>query len=332
MKLRQSDIERVRSTRGRSALLFITDRCPVGCAHCSVDSRRDSRTITDYALFEEILAWLCAEPSLEVVGISGGEPFVERRGLTLASRRLSEAGKLQVIYTSGVWAAAQAPPAWIIEVLGRCSCVYLSTDAFHAMRLSEERYVRAARAVAAAGAWIVVQVIGRDQMVEQAERLLRVAFGPGFTDFCELKITPPVTRGRGSQVFTTAEPIPGHAYGPCSLALSPVVRYDGLVTGCCNESVVMDMGPARLRRRAGTSAEVAMAVTGFHADPLLRAIGTAGLGALTSHPRFADLAEARFSDKCQLCWKMFARSPQAPEPDRLLETINMLSADDEAES
>ena len=57
-RLGWQEIEDIRNERGRSTLLFITDRCPVGCAHCSVDSRRDSPTITDFELFGEIVEWL----------------------------------------------------------------------------------------------------------------------------------------------------------------------------------------------------------------------------------------------------------------------------------
>ena len=320
-----SDVGLARGTPGRSALLFITDRCPVGCAHCSVDSRADSPTICDWELFGEILDWFCGEPRLEVVGISGGEPFVERRGLALASRRLADAGKRQVVYTSGVWASAAATPRWIAEVLRRCSCVYLSTDAFHARNVDDDRYVRAAHAIADAGARIVVQVVGIEQMVEQARRLLQRAFGERYDDVAELVLTPALTHGRGASVFArSAATTPGHAFGPCALASSPVIRYDGLVTGCCNESIVMDHGPARLRRRTGSGAELAAAVAGLRDDPLLRAIGATGLGALTAHPRFDDLMAERFTSNCELCWKMLARSPVTPEPDPLIEAIGGL--------
>src|SRR5438309_11102932 len=96
------EIEEIRRTRGRSTLLFITDRCPVGCAHCSVDSRADSPSITDFELFEQIVDAICARPEVRVVGISGGEPFVERRGLTVAAHKVVDAGKDLVLYTSGV--------------------------------------------------------------------------------------------------------------------------------------------------------------------------------------------------------------------------------------
>jgi hypothetical protein len=325
-RLTHASIDEIRRTRGRSTLLFITDRCPVGCAHCSVDSRRDSPTITDFALFGEILDWICDEPQIEVVGISGGEAFVERRGLTLASRRFADAGKRQVVYTSGVWAGRPSPPRWIGEVLGRCSCVYLSTDAFHARQLGDDRYVRAAQAIAEAGAWIVVQVLGIERMREQAEALLREAFGEAFEAHAEIAITMPVTNGRGASVFARHARIAGHAFGPCSLATSPVVRYDGLVTGCCNESVIMDGGPQRLRRRASSASELADAIEGFRRDPLLEAIAGAGLGVLTEHPRYADLAGAHFGHNCELCWKMLERAPDPGAPEPLVEAINALEA------
>jgi len=321
-RLTYADVEALRRERGRSTLLFITDRCPVGCAHCSVDSRRDSPTITDFELFEEILAWLCGRDGLDVVGISGGEPFVERRGLSLAARRLTEAGKQLVVYTSGVWATRARPPAWIADVLDRSTTVFLSTDAFHAEGIRDEHYVNAARAVAAAGAWIVVQVIDTEAMVGRARGLLHAAFGAGWEDFAELHPTAPLTAGRGGNVFTRSERVPGHAFGPCALVTSPMVRYDGVVTACCNESVIMGWGPERLRRRARTRAEVEGVVEAFAADPMLRAIGGVGPGALTAHPRFAELGGEEFTSICDLCWKMLDRSPAEADADPLVEAIS----------
>jgi organic radical activating enzyme len=303
-----SQVEAVRHTRGRSALLFITDRCPVGCAHCSVDSRADSPKITNWTLFREIADWLCADPGIDVVGISGGEPFVERRGLTLVSGMLAEAGKEQVVYTSGTWAAGPTPPTWIQDILKRCSCVYLSTDAFHAHAVNNDRFARAARAIAAAGTWIVVQVLELDLMLEEAEQLLRSCFGPSFEDFAELRPIRPLTHGRGSTVFTNARITwPGHEFGPCPLVTAPVIRYDGRVTACCN------------------GAEVEKAVARFRSDPLLRIIGNAGLGVLTQHPQFADLAQEQFADQCQLCWKILDRIPPDAEPDPLLKAMDLLA-------
>ena len=79
-RLGWEEIEELRHDRGRSTLLFVTDRCPVGCAHCSVDSRRDSPTITDFELYGEILDWLCGQPRAR-----GGRDL-RRRALRRAAR------------------------------------------------------------------------------------------------------------------------------------------------------------------------------------------------------------------------------------------------------
>jgi len=318
--LRWREIEDIRHERGRSTLLFITDRCPVGCAHCSVDSRRDSPTITDFELFGEIVEWLVAQDH-DVVGISGGEPFVERRGLSLAAQRITEEGKRLVVYTSGVWAKRPDPPAWIADVLGRCATVYLSTDAFHAEGVGDGHYVHAARAIQRAGAWIVVQVVDVDDMVERARELLRAAFGDAYEDYAEVVPTPPLTAGRGAGVFMRSKHQPGRDYGACSLVASPIIRYDGVVTACCNESVIMGFGPVALRRRASSREGLDAAMRAFRDDPMLRAIGGVGPGALTSHPRFADLADKPFTSICDVCWKLFDRTVADIEPDPLVSAI-----------
>jgi len=321
LRLTARRIEKIRTVRGASTLLFITDRCPVGCAHCSVDSRRDSPTVSDYPLFEQIVDWLCTQPGLQVVGVSGGEPFVERRGLSLVARRVHEAGRRLVIYTSGTWAVGSAPPPWIQRVLDVTSTVYLSTDAFHAAGVPDGRYVRAARAIAASDAWIVVQVIDQDGMVERARHLLELAFGSRFDEYAEIRPTRALTAGRGEQVFIRKAQARGADFGRCTMVASPMVRYDGVVTACCNESVIMGHGPRSLRASATTASGFDAAFEGFHDDPFLHAIEHVGVGPLTAHPRFADLADQRFASICDVCWKMLGRTEADESPDRLLEAL-----------
>jgi pyruvate-formate lyase-activating enzyme len=323
-RLTLAEVERRRGTPGQSLLLFITDRCPVGCAHCSVDSRRDSATITDFARFEAIVAGICAQPRLSLVGISGGEPFVERRGLTLAVDRLVAAGKELALYTSGVW-ATPAVPGWVREVIRPAACVFLSTDAFHAASVAEERFVRAARTIAEEGVWLIVQVLRLPEMVARAERLLRAALGAGYQERAELSLISPLPYGRGAAVFAARERRPGASFGACNSLAAPVVRYDGIVTACCNERVITGHGPERLRRRCASAEELAAGLADLRADPLLGVIGGPGGGALTQHPRFADLAERRFSSICELCWASQQRACTAEDhPDRLLAAMALL--------
>jgi organic radical activating enzyme len=313
-RLSAAEVEHARRIPGNSALLFLTDRCPVGCAHCSVDSRRDSPRITDFGLLDELIAGLVSMRQTNVVGISGGEPFIERRGLTAATHTLAGAGKQLVIYTSGMWAAHADVPRWIADVLAPASCVYLSTDAYHAAHIDDATFVRAARAIQAAGPWIVTQVAGSAAHARQAEHLLATALGTAWQDHAEVRHVPLLHAGRAEGAVP-----PDHAgqhaadFGTCRLAAAPVIRYDGWVSACCNETVIMRGGPARLRRRVSTAVELTAALTEFAGDRYLRAIGTAGMGALTALHTYRDLSAQRFPHICRLCFQMSARQPDAAD-------------------
>jgi pyruvate-formate lyase-activating enzyme len=309
-RLRLADIDRLRWTPGVSALLFITDRCPVGCAHCSVDSRPTSATISDYQLFDAILDALCEDPKPRLIGISGGEPFVERRGLIRAVERITGTHKDAVVYTSGVW-AQNSIPSWIRGVIRQVPAAFLSTDAFHGARIEDGRFVRAARVFANEGIWIIVQVLKVQHMVEQAERLLIQAFGSDWPEHAEFSLVPPLPYGRAATLFARTRLTLGATFGPCRLLAAPVIRYDGLISACCNENVIMGGGPARLRRRCTTSNEVKAAMSAFRGDSLLNAIGSVGPGPLTTLPRFSDLAAEPFSSICEICWRMLERAEGA---------------------
>ncbi|MFO7562370.1 MAG: radical SAM protein [Enhygromyxa sp.] len=315
MRLTHRAVEALRREHGRSVSLFITDRCQVGCGHCSVDSRVDSPTITDFELFETILGWIAAQPELELVSITGGEPFVERRGLALATRRLGAAGKVVVVYTSGVWAASARGPGWLHDVLARCDCVYLSTDAYHAEAIDEATLINAAREIVAAEAWLVLQVLELEGAREQAAELLNQAFGGRWDQHAEINVVPPVRHGRAASLFLPGAALEGRSFGPCPLLRSPVIRYDGAISACSNDGVIVGFGPGRLRRQIRSAAELDHAIAALRADPALRVIDESGFGALTRHRELAELANQRFSVNCELCWKALGRLPEGSDPE-----------------
>ena len=324
-RLRLADVVRVRFAAGRSVLLFLTDRCPVGCAHCSVDSRPTSPSISDFGLFDELLTAICEDQRLRMVGISGGEPFVERRGLLRATERLAAAGKDIVLYTSGVWAAAERVPSWIPTAIGRAGCVFLSTDAFHAEAVDERRYVHAARTIADCGVPIVVQVLDLPEMVHEAERLLEAAFGTAWPEYADVSLIEPLPYGRGAGLFERPPATPGGLLPACSLLAAPVVRYDGRVTACCNEQVIMGMGPDRLRMHCTSRQQLAETLEELRRDAVLRIIGQAGAGVLTAHPRYADMQDEPYRGICDFCWRAQERAGDlAARGDALLEAMALL--------
>lgn len=315
-----AEADRIRARRQQAVLLYLTDRCPVGCSHCSVSALRDGprpgREL-DRELVVRLVDELCDTPRVRLVGISGGEPFTERRMLGEVTARLAGAGKLIVLYTSGVWGRTDGTaPDWTRTVLARASCVVLSTDAQHAERVPQACYVAALRATADAGTWIAVQVIAAQGQRAAAERLLTAAFGAGWNDWAEIRNTELVRRGRA------AVPQPdgtGHgagnstgrdtggglpSAGPCHLAGAPVVRYDGRIAACCNEDVVTGAGPAALQAAAEDPLGLRESLARLRNDPYLRAVRSAGPGALALLPRYREVATAGHGDGCELCWTL----------------------------
>jgi hypothetical protein len=249
---------------------------------------------------------VCELPDVRLVGISGGEPFVERRGLTLAMERLAAARKSVVLYTSGVWARTSVS-AWARQVIGGADCVFLSTDAQHAQQLPRPAFVRAARTIVEEGAGLVVQVIRDPDMVTLAESLVEEAFGQSWPDQVDLSLTPALPYGRGRQVFAPPSGRPGAEFGPCTALAAPVVRYDGKMTACCNEVVITGGGPDLLRRRADHASDVQQALRDWSDDDLLQAVEHIGYGPLTELPEVADLQQQVFGSVCDLCWRATPR-------------------------
>jgi Iron-containing redox enzyme len=310
-RVTMADIVSAREQPGQTALLMLTDRCPVGCAHCSVDSRPDSPTISDRALLEAIVDGLCRDPQRWLVGITGGEPFVERWGLPAAVTRLRDAGKRIAVLTSGHWGTRDIP-SWILEVLAVVDTLILSTDVFHAPGTDSggvpaERFVNAARAASDAGCWVIVQHLADDASTGQAEGLLTDAFGAAAGERAERYAIPLLPTGRAQGLVPVALGRPGASFGRCEVLQAPVIRYDGTVVPCCNEDVTMGAGPAALRRAVRTSAALTDELARVRDDPLLEVIRGAGFGAVTQLPAFTDLAGRSFSGICDVCFAVHDR-------------------------
>ncbi|MEV4612769.1 radical SAM protein [Kitasatospora sp. NPDC049258] len=318
--MRLDQVLTLRRTPGASVLLYLTDRCPVGCAHCSVSARPDSPGPVDLALLGELLAGLVARPGLRAVAVSGGEPFAERRALTLAVDQLHAAGLTVVLFTAGHWAGPRTP-AWIAGLLRKAGTVFLGVDGYHLARLGRERLRRAVRAVAEAGGHPVLQVIDQPGRLDFARSLLAEEFGADWSVRAELYPTAPLAAGRGAGLFPPPAPRPAAGFGPCLPARAPTVRYDGTVTGCCNETVITGGGPAALRRRVTDAAGLGAALDGYARSPLLRILATTGPGPLAALPGFGALATGEHAGVCEACWSAHRAAEADPTAAAVLDLL-----------
>ncbi|HZN16633.1 MAG TPA: hypothetical protein VFB84_00285 [Micromonosporaceae bacterium] len=294
-----AEINRLRATPGATVVLFLTDRCPVGCAHCSVSATATSPTIRDWPLFTEVVRGVCGLTAVQAVAVTGGEPFAARRGLCYAVDELRAAGKAIVVFTSGYWATGSVPE-WTGRVLASTATVFLSTDSFHARALAARRplsgaapelprHIRnAAAAITAAGCHLVVQVLNEPGLAEAVRTHLPDA---------EVSVVGALATGRGADAFAPGPRRPAAQLGRCTLLNSPTIRYDGTVTACCNESVITGSGPAALRRRVTRADEVAGALASLRAEPVAAVMARFG------PPALPTLAVGSYHSICEACWQ-----------------------------
>ncbi|WP_330299773.1 radical SAM protein [Streptomyces sp. NBC_00503] len=319
-----ADTEAMRHRRGESVLLYITDQCPVGCAHCSVDARADSDRVADWEVFHDVVAGIVALPGLRSVAVSGGEPFAEQRALPYAIGEFADAGLETIVFTSGYWARESgSAPGWVRRLLPRISTLFLSTDGFHQGGVSHHRFVGALRAAHEAGCRIVVQELDTGDGARVAEGLLLEALGPRWADAAETNVITPLRYGRGAGVFALQRRHEVGSFSACTLLGSPTVRYDGVVIPCCNEGLITGHGPAALRAPTRRPEGVAQALSGFRNDPLLRVVGRLGPGAAADLPGFEALREERFENVCGGCWKAY---DIAGRPGRAADSVTALGA------
>jgi hypothetical protein len=299
--LRFSEVERLRNTPSTSLLLFLTDRCPVECAHCSVESLRNSPSISDYEKFRSLMADIASISDLRMVGISGGEPFAERKGLQMAVEMLREANLNIVLYTSGYW-AKKGTPAWVEEILAQVGTVFISPDAYHTARLGFDTLVRAMHAVVDSGASVILQLV-QDANSESYIQDLLTQLEPG-QPRPEINLVPLLPYGRSSLRVSTLK---GPAeLAPCRALDSPVVRYDGKAIACCNEGIIMGRGPKRLNTPfIPGSEQLAQTIQSYKSDAWLGAISSAGPSVISGLPQIhPHLNEKGYRDTCDFCWQM----------------------------
>jgi len=321
-RLTAATIQRLRLTPGASVELYITDRCPVGCAHCSVDAL-PARARPDLELLRRLVDGITGLDGLKEVGISGGEPFAVPDALKLAVDRLKDHAQL-VLYTSGFWAQAKRLPTWIPDILRSVDTVFLSTDRYHLEQLPWDVVCSAARTVIDSGAWLVIQIIDEGDALAEAAQQIGDHFGDSFTEVMEFNPTQLLYAGRAEHLRERSEgPVPlDRNFGACGLLYAPVVRYDGRVTACCNEGVIMGGGPRRLHGAVSNASDLTARIHGFRDDPFLTALrspvaGVRALERLLPDPNGG--AAKPYRSICQACAALNSRLPlQGTVPQNLV--------------
>jgi hypothetical protein len=304
-RFRQADFEARRWTPGAMMGIVLTDRCPVGCAHCSVSALMDDagpEVNPDFAAQVRELAEL---PGCEVVFITGGDPFVHLDELVAAVTALTDAGKRVVVHTSGYWGDDDAVVARAATLLDRVSTLVFGVDLYHRKGVPDAALTGAMARAHAHGCWVVAQVIVGARQPDHkgyALRMLEAALGAGWPAWAEIDENPPLEQGRAARLqrFRQAPRPPGR----CDVVNRRMLRFDGELTACCNEGVLQGAGPAGLRRQVGAAHGVEAALAELAGDPLVRLVHALPTGAAYElASSVAGVAPEPVAGTCDACWR-----------------------------
>jgi hypothetical protein len=303
-RFRQADFEARRWEPGRMMGIVLTDRCPVGCAHCSVSALMDDAGPEVNPRFLAQVRQLAALPDCDVVFITGGDPFVHLPELAAAVAALTAADKRVVVHTSGYWGADADVVQCARGLLERVSTVVFGVDLYHRKGVSDAALTGAMALAHELGCHVVAQVIVGPRQPDHkgyAQRMLAAALGDDWPAHAEIDEGPPLEQGRAATLDRfRATP---RAALRCEVVNRRMLRFDGEVTACCNEAVLQGAGPRALRRPIAAGG-VQGALADLADDPLLRLVHALPTGAayeLVSS--VAGVAPQPAAGTCDACWR-----------------------------
>lgn len=228
----------------RTVGVNLTMRCPLECAHCSVDSGPWRKETVDGNLLASRIEEMGRDGRIRLVMVSGGEPFSARDALRKVLEAAEPWGISVFVLTSGIWAKGREAADRTLDAFPSLRYVGFSLDEYHEPFVPMEDVKSGVLAALARG--LLVDLTIRVWDPEGDPYLDRIAetFGDELLSRVgiDLERIVPVGRARGLPQAGVEE-LPGLPAGACDSAHQPVIDTDGTVVGCCNVALARRTPP-----------------------------------------------------------------------------------------
>ena len=236
-KITLEEIMKLRQSFYKTLLIFMTRKCPLRCRHCSVEAGPEYHESISLNIFESLMEGVKETGIVEMIAISGGEPFTQLDLLAEILSSVANRGLKAVVITSAFWASSFKDARRMIDHLPSFTALEISADEFHEEFFHIERVKYA---VAAALERDLKVIIGlTNYRTDSFKNRLYEMLGSDLleeVEFLENKVQPV---GRAKRNFLVpieyTQELPE---GACRGICSPVVRYDGNVMACCQDEFI----------------------------------------------------------------------------------------------
>lgn len=287
-------------TAAPTIALYMTRRCNMSCAHCSVESapRVDTPDPSEESLREALRA--AAANGVRAVQFTGGEPMMRQKLVLQLMKEAQQMGLGNGLTTNGFWGKNPKTAYNILAEMIRYGLAYMtvSYDRYHAEFMGPEPVLNIARAAEKLGFFFNVNVTRTltDEKLDEYADL----FGNLPAVRMRLYDVQPLGRARNFDLPTLRAEVEGF----CNAAAQATFTEDGRVIAC-NGPAYFDKpdSPRHIGHRAETSSTELLQQ--HWSNPIMetiRTFGPAGLrDELMKMPQFADAFDRRFAGQCDLC-------------------------------
>jgi hypothetical protein len=186
---------------------------------------------------------------MDILFLSGGEPYSHPRALDHALKAARSAGKYSMICTSVYWARDARAAERMLDRHPLPDCLWISTDVYHEEFVPLSRIRIAAEAARARGLDVVVQMVesaqDHDRFMERYEREV----GYDIIPESQICLAPFSSVGRAVTEVASDEPAEPvvQPSAPCVWLGTPWLREDGALCACPNLEVFATPGhPLRI--------------------------------------------------------------------------------------
>lgn len=275
--MRLDELLSLRPVPCAGVLVSVTNRCPLGCAHCSASSTPAGQEPDSTALTRFVDSFsLRPGHAPRVMMLTGGEPLLRPRLVAELVHRARRAGTRTAVLTGAFFAVRDRLPDTVQDVIDAIDHFSVSIDTFHEREVPRASVFRLLRDVLDSGTAASIHALGStpdDGYLDELAADVRRTFGDAMPILAST--IRPVGRAAS---WAAAEPaVTRPSSVPCAMAAWPVVAPDGAVLACCNQLVV-DRRPAPAHLRLGHIAndDWQRIEAASLASPVLRLIRTAG--------------------------------------------------------
>ena len=292
----------------RSLGIHLTMRCPLRCAHCSVDSGPDRHETVDGPLLLRRLEEAGRTGHLKRLSLSGGEPFLMRSLLSGILEIAERYGIATVINTAAHWASTRERARNALKPFPPIAELAVSADEYHLDFVPLENVRHAAEAGLDMGLVTSLVIRAWEGEDDPFVHTLRTAVGEDVWNRAKLEIDIIKHVGRGEALPRRTPPVPVAPEhipeGYCRSADQAVIDHDGTVFACCNTAGARSAPHLRLGHLSTDSLPGITAKA--DRNLLLQAIrvwGPAALGKMIRDAGLGHRLAPHYSDRsiCKMC-------------------------------